>query len=93
MGIHVGYHSWQRVAHDLGVRVEEQDVAPLAGSDALVVPAGVAQVHFAGDEVYLGEFAADHLHAAVCGGVVHDDDLKSASLQICKSVSLQICKY
>ena len=59
---------------DLRVGVQEEDIGGSAGADALVVRGGEAEVVAIGDKVNAGEIASHHVHRAVVGGIVHDDD-------------------
>jgi hypothetical protein len=65
------------IVHDLGVWVQQQDVATCCDGDALVIGSGEATIVLVGDEADVGEILAHHIHTAVLGAVVHDDDLKS----------------
>jgi hypothetical protein len=62
--------------HDLGIRIEEQEVPSLGRRDALVDRGREAAVLAVRDQMDLRE-PAERLQAAVRGRVVHHQDLES----------------
>ena len=60
------------------VRVEEEEEAPLAHCNSLVIGRRKAAVEVVGNEAHFWEAAEDGGGAAVCGSIVHHDDLVAA---------------
>jgi hypothetical protein len=77
MGIHVADHRRQGIAHHPGIRVQKQKIAATTTGQPLVVGDRVSHVVLVGDENSARELGADHVWAAICAAVVHDNDLSS----------------
>ena len=61
---------------DKGVAVEKQDVGSQRKPDGLVIGGAEADIAVVADHMDTRELACDRLRAAVCGGIVHHDDLR-----------------
>lgn len=85
IGDHHLDHLWDCIANRERVAVQQQDEAPMAELDRLVVGPGETNVFGIFDQVNFREFMPDHLGATICRGIVHQDNFRGEPLKRIKS--------